>query len=57
MGTVLGDMRANIGKWKVEVPATSANMPDESLVVGMMDALIASGSARCPWFDRDEPDA
>jgi len=39
LGSVLGDMRSNIGKWTVEVPATSAGMPDEQLVIAMMNSL------------------
>jgi hypothetical protein len=39
LGSVLGDMRNNIGKWTVEVPATSEAMPDEKLVIEMVSSL------------------
>lgn len=46
LGTILGAMRANPGKWTVQVPATSAATPGEQLIVAMMNALWTGQAGR-----------
>lgn len=46
LDTILGAMRTSPGKWTVQVPATSAAMPGEQLIVAMMDALWTGQAGR-----------